>query len=98
MFGLVVPLRDQCRLPELTRPADHACVSADCPPAAGGRVFEVRVLGPVRAIRRGREIALGGPRERAVLALLLLVPGRAVPAGPLAGRAGRARPAPPGPA
>jgi predicted ATPase/DNA-binding SARP family transcriptional activator len=50
---------------------------------AGGRVFEVRLLGPVRAIRLGREIALGGPKKRAVLALLLLEAGRVVPTGRL---------------
>src|SRR5215475_14206507 len=58
-------------------------MSADCPPTAGGRVFEVRLLGPVRAIRLGREIALGGPKKRAVLALLLLEAGRVVPTGRL---------------
>jgi len=46
-------------------------------------VFEVRLLGPVRAIGLGREIALGGPKKRAVLALLLLEAGRVVPAGRL---------------
>jgi DNA-binding SARP family transcriptional activator len=46
-------------------------------------VFEVRLLGPVRAMRLGREIALGGPKKRAVLALLLLEAGRVVPAGRL---------------
>jgi predicted ATPase/DNA-binding SARP family transcriptional activator len=46
-------------------------------------VFEVRLLGPVRAIRLGREIALGGPKKRAVLALLLLEAGRVVPTGRL---------------
>ncbi len=41
--------------------------------------FEVRLLGPVQAVRGGRELGLGGPKQRAVLALLLLEPGRAVP-------------------
>jgi predicted ATPase/DNA-binding SARP family transcriptional activator len=58
-------------------------LSAGCPPTADGRAFEVRLLGPVRAVRLGREIALGGPKKRAVLALLLLEPGRVVPAGRL---------------
>jgi len=44
-----------------------------------GRELEVRLLGPVGATRCGREIALGGPKQRAVLALLLLEKGRAVP-------------------
>ena len=46
-------------------------------------MFEIRLLGPVRAIRLGRETALGGPRKRAVLALLVLEAGRVVPAGRL---------------
>jgi len=57
-------------------------VSADSPPTAGGTsVFELRLLGPVRVSRAGREVALGGPRQRVVLALLLLEAGRVVPAG-----------------
>ena len=58
-------------------------MSADRLPTDGGRVFEIGLLGPVRAIRLGREIALGGPQKRAVLALLLLEAGRVVPAGRL---------------
>jgi predicted ATPase/DNA-binding SARP family transcriptional activator len=47
-------------------------------------VLEFRVLGPVQAVRDGRELALGGPRRRAVLALLLVAGGRVVPAEQLA--------------
>jgi DNA-binding SARP family transcriptional activator len=43
-------------------------------------VFEFGVLGPVRAVRDGRELGLGGPKQRAVLALLLVAGGRVVPA------------------
>jgi predicted ATPase/DNA-binding SARP family transcriptional activator len=69
-------------LPALAREADHAWVSADSPPTAGGTsVFELRLLGPVRVSRAGREVALGGPRQRVVLALLLLEAGRVMPAG-----------------
>jgi len=50
----------------------------------GGPVLEFRVLGPVQAVRDGRELALGGPRRRAVLALLLVAGGRVVPAEQLA--------------
>jgi hypothetical protein len=50
----------------------------------GGSVLEFRVLGPVQAVRDGRELALGGPRRRAVLALLLVAGGRVVPAERLA--------------
>jgi predicted ATPase/DNA-binding SARP family transcriptional activator len=48
-------------------------------------VLEFRILGPVQAVRDGRELALGGPRRRAVLALLLVAGGRVVPAERLAG-------------
>jgi predicted ATPase/DNA-binding SARP family transcriptional activator len=41
-------------------------------------------LGPVRAVRDGRELGLGGPKPRAVLALLLMDAGRVVPAEYLA--------------
>ena len=47
-------------------------------------MLEFRVLGPVQAVRDGRELALGGPRRRAVLALLLVAGGRVVPAEQLA--------------
>ena len=50
----------------------------------GVRLFELGVLGPVRAARDGRELGLGGPKQRAVLALLLVEPGRVVPAEYLA--------------
>jgi DNA-binding SARP family transcriptional activator len=43
----------------------------------------VGLLGPVQLVRAGREIRLGGPRPRAVLALLVLEAGRVVPAGRL---------------
>ena len=39
----------------------------------------MRLLGPVQVVRAGREIGLGGPRPRAVLALLVLEAGRVVP-------------------
>ena len=45
---------------------------------SGVPVFEVRLLGPVQAVRAGREVPLGGPRQRAVLALLVLEAGRVV--------------------
>jgi predicted ATPase/DNA-binding SARP family transcriptional activator len=50
----------------------------------GVRVLELGVLGPVRAVRDGRELGLGGPKPRAVLALLLADAGRVVPAEYLA--------------
>ena len=47
-------------------------------------MLEFRILGPVQAVRDGRELALSGPRRRAVLALLLVAGGRVVPAERLA--------------
>ncbi|HEY3035999.1 MAG TPA: BTAD domain-containing putative transcriptional regulator, partial [Streptosporangiaceae bacterium] len=47
-------------------------------------MLEFGILGPVRAARDGRELGLGGPRQRAVLALLLVPAGRVVPAEYLA--------------
>ena len=51
--------------------------------AGGTSVFELRLLGPVQAVRAGRDVPLGGPRQRAVLALLALEAGRVVLAGQL---------------
>ena len=50
----------------------------------GSPVVEFGILGPVQAVRDGRELGLGGPRRRAVLALLLVAGGRVVPAERLA--------------
>jgi predicted ATPase/DNA-binding SARP family transcriptional activator len=50
---------------------------------AGTPRIEFRLLGSVEAVRDGDAVPLGGPRQRALLALLLLAPGRAVPAGRL---------------
>jgi DNA-binding SARP family transcriptional activator/class 3 adenylate cyclase len=45
---------------------------------------EFRILGPLEVVHDGRSVALGGTRERAVLALLLLSPNRIVSAERLA--------------
>ena len=59
-------------------------MSPDDGPVSGGTLaFEVRLLGPVQVIRAGRDVGLGGPRPRAVLALLVLEAGRVVSAGQL---------------
>ena len=50
----------------------------------GVLVVEFRILGPVQAVRGGRELEVGGPKQRAVLALLLVAAGRVVPAERLA--------------
>lgn len=44
----------------------------------GPVVVEFRILGPLEVVRDGRTLDLGRPRERAVLALLLLQPGAVV--------------------
>ena len=54
----------------------------------------MRLLGPVQVVRAGREIRLGGPRPRAVLALLVLEAGRVVPAGRLVEEVWRGSPPP----
>jgi len=41
-------------------------------------MMRFEVLGPLRAVREGEELALGGPRQQAVLAALLLRAGRPV--------------------
>jgi len=70
-------------------------VSVNTGPAAGGTLaFEVRLLGPVQIARADSEIALGGPRQRAVLALLVLESGRVVSAGRLVEEVWRGSPPP----
>jgi predicted ATPase/DNA-binding SARP family transcriptional activator len=79
----------------LVREADDGQVSADDRVASGGTsAFEVRLLGPVQVVRAGREVGLGGPRPRAVLALLVLQAGRVVPAGRLVEEVWRCSPPP----
>ena len=43
-----------------------------------GTASEFRVLGPVEAVRAGQPVRLGGRRQRWLLALLLVEPGRAL--------------------
>ena len=62
----------------------RVCAPVGSAGGVGVRVLELGVLGPVRAVRDGRELRLGGPKPRAVLALLLADPGRVVPAEYLA--------------
>lgn len=45
----------------------------------GASATEIRLLGDVEARVGDREVALGGPRQRALLAILALHPGQAVP-------------------
>ena len=46
---------------------------------AGQSAPQFRLLGPLRVTLDGRELDLGGPRQRALLALLALSAGSAVP-------------------
>lgn len=62
----------------------------DRPLAGGTPGLELRLLGPVQAARDGREVRLGGPKQRTVLALLLLDAGQLVPAGRLVHQVWRA--------
>jgi predicted ATPase/DNA-binding SARP family transcriptional activator len=57
-------------------------------------VLGVRLLGPVQVVRAGRDVGLGGPRPRAVLAMLVLEAGRVVPAGRLIEEVWRGSPPP----
>ncbi len=57
-------------------------------------MLEFGLLGPVRAVRDGRELGLGGPKQRAVLALLLVQAGRVVSSEYLADALWRGRPPP----
>src|SRR5262245_28477514 len=41
--------------------------------------MEFRILGPLEVVEDGRPIALGRPKQRVLLALLLLTPNRPVP-------------------
>jgi len=72
-------------LPTLVPMADDACVpGVGSAGHVGVRVLDLGILGPVRAVRAGRDVALGGPKQRAVLALLLVDAGRVVSAEYLA--------------
>ncbi len=51
--------------------------------AAYGSTVEFRVLGPVEALHGGVPLALGGPKQRSVLALLVASAGRPVSVGAL---------------
>ena len=52
--------------------------------AGASLVVEFGILGPVQVVRDSRVLELGGPRRRALLALLLVAGGRVVPAERLA--------------
>jgi hypothetical protein len=75
-----------CWLPALVPMADDAYVPGmGNAGRLGVRLLDLGILGPVRAVRAGRDVALGGPKQRAVLALLLIDAGRGG-AGGISGR------------
>ncbi len=61
-----------------TRRRDDKRVSEDA--QAPAAVLELGLLGPVQAVRAGGRLAVGGPKQRAVLALLVVETGLVVPA------------------
>jgi DNA-binding SARP family transcriptional activator len=73
---------------------DDGCVQLNTHSPAGGTSLDLRVLGPMRAIRAGRDLPLGGPKQRSVLALLLLEAGHVVPSERLVDELWRGRPPP----
>ena len=62
--------------------------------SAGAAEIEFRLLGPIEAARNGGNLPLGGPRQRALLALLLLEPGARVSADRLVEELWRSEPPP----
>jgi DNA-binding SARP family transcriptional activator len=58
--------------------------------------LEFRILGSLEVRAAGRELSLGGPRQRAVLATLLLAPGRVVSVDALMDQVWNGRPPPTG--
>ncbi len=63
------------------------CMTSDALPiqtnAAYGAEVEFRVLGPLEAVEKGLRLDLGGPKQRAVLSLLIANAGRQVSVGTL---------------
>jgi predicted ATPase/DNA-binding SARP family transcriptional activator len=57
-------------------------------------MLEFGILGPVQVVRDGQVLGVGGPRPRAVLALLLVAGGRVIPAERLAEELWAGRPPP----
>jgi predicted ATPase/DNA-binding SARP family transcriptional activator len=57
-----------------------------------GHQIEFRLLGRIEAVRNGETLALGGPRQRALLALFLIEPGASVSAERLADELWHGRP------
>jgi DNA-binding SARP family transcriptional activator len=67
---------------------------ADSDSLVGTPTVELHILGPVEAFREGRPLSLGGPKQRAVLAMLLLDPGRVIPSDRLVDELWRSQPPP----
>jgi hypothetical protein len=97
-LGFALVDAGEVRLKDLDRPVRLFRLAAaglgPPAPAGGTSACEVRLLGPVQVVRAGREVRLGGPRPRAVLALLVLEAGRVVSAGRLVEEVWRGSPPP----
>jgi DNA-binding SARP family transcriptional activator/class 3 adenylate cyclase len=82
--GIRFEERGPVRLKGLSRPVDVSAVSeatGATPPASAGAVaghLAFRLLGPLEVTDGGRPVTLGGPRQRLVLAHLLLAANRVV--------------------
>ena len=83
--GLAFEEREAVRLKGLSRPVRlHAVVTYGATPRTEGAdahhgSIEFNILGPMEVLDGGRPIPLGGPKQRLVLALLVLQADRVVP-------------------
>lgn len=57
--------------------------AATSEPAMSARIVDIRVLGPVEVVAEGRQLGLGGPKQRTVLAMLVAEAGHPVSIGAL---------------
>ncbi|WP_433795627.1 AfsR/SARP family transcriptional regulator [Actinoplanes sp. CA-252034] len=57
-------------------------------------MIEIRVLGPVEVLVDGEAVPLGGPQQRAVLAMLVAARGQTVPAESIVEQLWRGTPPP----
>jgi DNA-binding SARP family transcriptional activator len=73
-------------------PPEHQSMPPESMPAA--RSWEFRVLGSLEALQGGEPVAIGGQRQRALLALLVLEANRVVPTERLVDRLWGERPPP----
>jgi predicted ATPase/DNA-binding SARP family transcriptional activator len=77
---------------QLLAPRQRPVVECKQVTDSNAAAIEFRLLGPVEAVRNGSTLLLGGPRQRALLALLLVERGRPVSADRLAEELWQGRP------